>query len=368
MKDKEGERMNISQQLKNKKVKIAIGALVIAVVAAVLFYFCYWVKTPAYSLNLVRTAIEKHDLVQFEKHVDLQSVYDRGFDSLIQAELKKSGESDNALLVGLVTNVKAGIVETLVSTTKAYVETGKFSKQEGQDKGSKVTNDTGIVPKVNAQRITFKAVRNTEKDGKVAVVTLTIHDTQVGKDFDIRVNMRELDDGTWQIVELSNLAEFAENYDKAVQDKLAELNQPISQQIDESIHVNGITATVIKQNGFVTTASLQYSLAYTLPNADKKIASLTGNAIIKNHDGDIVSKNSYSIDAISQSYAASDYTNTKEFTYQWTSKKSLNPFISNEKKIINNGLGDDAVSFVITSVTFTDGTKLELLKTLPQSN
>jgi hypothetical protein len=360
--------MSITQRLKNKKVIIAIGILGMAVIAMVLFYFCYWVKTPAYSLNLVRTAIEKHDLAQFERHVDLQSVYDRGFDSLMQAELKRNGESDNALLLGLVTNVKAGIVDTLVTTTKKYVETGKFSKQDGQDNGAKSAKNMGIVPKVNAQRIAFKDIRNTEKDGKVAVVTLEIHDTQVDKDFDINVNMRELEDGTWQVVELSNLAEFTEAYDKAVQEKLAELNQPVSQQIDAAIHVNGLKATLARENGFIPTAYLQYSLSYTLPDADKKIASLAGTAIIKDQDGNIISKKKYSIDAISKSYVASDYTRTKEFTYQWTSKDSLNPFISNEKKIIDNGLGNDTISFIVTSVTFTDGTKLELLKALPQGN
>ena len=90
--------MIFAKYIKNKKIIMAISVVLVAVIAASLFYFFYWIKTPAYSLGLVRTAMEKHDLVQFERHVDLQSVYDRGFDALIQEELSKSGESNNVLI------------------------------------------------------------------------------------------------------------------------------------------------------------------------------------------------------------------------------------------------------------------------------
>ena len=49
------------------KKKLFIAALV-AVVAIILgWYFLYFTKTPVYSLNLAREAVEKHDVKCFQK-------------------------------------------------------------------------------------------------------------------------------------------------------------------------------------------------------------------------------------------------------------------------------------------------------------
>lgn len=228
-------------------------------------------------------------------------------------------------------NLKGIVVNKFVSETKKYIETGKVSNQDTQENIFD-GDDTGIVPKLESQGITFKGIKSTEKDGKVAVVTLQIHDAQADSDFDIKLNMRELDDGTWQVVEISNLVEFKEALDKAVQKKIDELNQPLTEQIDGAIHVTSIKANLQKENGFIPTAYLHYSLSYTLPKTDKKVSRILGDVILKDKDGNIVSKETCHIDTIAQSYDASDYASNKEFTYTWTRKNSLNPFIAREKK------------------------------------
>lgn len=64
--------------------KIGLG-IVIAILCAIAFYFLYWIKTPAYSLNIIRESVEKHDVATFEKHVDMDTLYTKAFDDGIVA-------------------------------------------------------------------------------------------------------------------------------------------------------------------------------------------------------------------------------------------------------------------------------------------
>lgn len=57
--------MSFSVQ-KNRKVLIGLSAVLVILIGALLFYFLYWIKTPAYSLGLVQKSIEKHDLPTFK--------------------------------------------------------------------------------------------------------------------------------------------------------------------------------------------------------------------------------------------------------------------------------------------------------------
>lgn len=43
---------------KNRKVLIGFSAVLVILIGALLFYFLYWVKTPAYSLGLVKNRLK----------------------------------------------------------------------------------------------------------------------------------------------------------------------------------------------------------------------------------------------------------------------------------------------------------------------
>ena len=70
---KEGVYMSSNQK------KICVG-LIITILAIVGFYFFYWIKTPVYSINLIREAVKHRNIEAFERHVDLNSVYSKAVD------------------------------------------------------------------------------------------------------------------------------------------------------------------------------------------------------------------------------------------------------------------------------------------------
>ena len=79
------------------KKKIIIAVLVAIVAIALGWYFLYFTKTPVYSLNLAREAVEKHDVNAFKKHVDVDSIIGSGYDDVVAMQLEDPEIKDNPL-------------------------------------------------------------------------------------------------------------------------------------------------------------------------------------------------------------------------------------------------------------------------------
>lgn len=363
--NQEGQLIAIDRK---KKLLLGISGIVIVVICAVLFYFLYWVKTPDYSLGLVKTAVEKHDLQTFEQHVDLKAVYGRGIDELLKSEMGDSDAGDNTLFAGMITLFKENMVKEMVSGTEKYVETGEFEKAEkNKSETDNAKQETqGLRERVNTPNLKYDGVTNTEKNGKIAVVTIAVLDTQLDQKFNVNIKMRELDNGEWQVVEISDLVDFVDEHDKAVQKKLAELNQPIKAEMEEAFALTGnVKAKLVGQNSFFPIYYIDYQINFKLPDKTKQVSQMEGTLYVKDKNGKDVMELPAHIRKVENLYKKSDYTTDKIFTNEWKSEKSLNPFINKEIQIAKNGIKNYELTFVVQKLTFTDGTILQLLKDLP---
>ena len=54
------------------KVFIAIG-IIVALLAAAAGGYMYYKRTPTYTFNLIKEAVEKHDYDTFSRHVDTEN-------------------------------------------------------------------------------------------------------------------------------------------------------------------------------------------------------------------------------------------------------------------------------------------------------
>ena len=322
-----------------------IAGIVTLVIVGILFYFLYWVKTPAYSLNLIREAVEKHDLVKFEKHVDTESLYNRAFDEVVQKSLSESGYANNQLAMGIVGMMKKTVIDELVGQTKKYVETGDFeatnpnnaakktNQPDGKEMASNINKNAGI------SYIQFKGIEDTNKDGKIAVVSVKIFDKKIEKDFIVKLKMRELDNGEWCLVEVANLTDYLTEREKAVKEKLNALNKPIREQIEKAFQVVSLDINARNENSFFPMYRLHYTLKFKLPDNSKKVAQL------KTKEG---------------------YAPDKVYTWRCSAGDTLNPFIPNEEKIAKQGVDSFAKKFEVLGIKFEDGTVAEILTDLPE--
>ena len=204
---------------KDKKGMMMLAAVVVVALLAIGFYFLYWVKTPAYSLNLIRTSIQEHNLVTFEQHVDLRSLYSHGMDDILRAYMRTQGsssQSESDIVTGLYSVIKGSLVDGLVDATREYVQTGKFDngkhetpvdiqgaiKQGIQKEMAKdVTGKDGL-------KLEFKGIESTVKQGQTATVTVKIGAKNSTKILPVKIKMQELVNGEWQVKEIANLSDI----------------------------------------------------------------------------------------------------------------------------------------------------------------
>lgn len=194
---------------KSKKL-IAIIVCISIIVGGALWYFFYYTKTPQYSLQLLKTATQNHDIESFKKHVDLDSVLSKGFDDIISVASDKDPEmKSNPFFVGFVNMLKPTITSAFKDEIFRYVETGNWQQEQPKANDVKQQNSNAIASKTdNLKKSAFKGIEYTKKDGKIAVVGVRIFDQQLNRNFIIDVQMRELNDGSWQVSSISNLKDY----------------------------------------------------------------------------------------------------------------------------------------------------------------
>lgn len=242
----------------NLRKKISAVFVVICVLGGVSsWYFLYFTKTPEYALNQVRQAVEKHDLVKFNQYVDLNSILSRGYDDLITAML----ESDRTLtpeikkvISGFSKIFKFPVVGTFKEGILRLVETGKWETQAKDESSLQGIDTEQLVAKTGFTSSSIKNVAYTKKEGKTAIVGITIAEKDLQKNFVLEIKMRELEDGTWQVAELSNFKEYLLEIEKA---KLTQLEKYLTDsQIVLDVHNQAFKQINAKIENHIASANL----------------------------------------------------------------------------------------------------------------
>ena len=91
-----------------KKVILIIGAFILLIILMTGGWFLYYTKTPIYSLGIIKTAIEQHDLETFKEHVDIDTLLNNAIDDLIAND---DDIGKNALANGVIKTFKPNMIE-----------------------------------------------------------------------------------------------------------------------------------------------------------------------------------------------------------------------------------------------------------------
>ena len=190
------------------KKKLFIAALV-AVVAIVLgWYFLYFTKTPVYSLNLAREAVEKHDVNAFKKHVDMDSIIGSSYDDVVAMQLEDP-EIKNSPFRDLAEVMFQGLKPKIVPilSNEIYSAIAKQPENSEQNAREKQAADE-MKEKTGVKDLEFKSIGSATVDGNSAVVPVTFNSQELNQDVTFNLAMKKLDDGTWQAVKINNFKEF----------------------------------------------------------------------------------------------------------------------------------------------------------------
>ena len=201
-------------------IKISI-ALLTLILLGTSFYFLYWIRTPEYSLNLIRTSVKQQDVTTFQKHVDLDTLLSHSFDSLVEAQIELDPKINAQLVKGMAFFAKPIATTALKGYILNEIGTSKLERKatEPTDKKSneQVVND--FSEKSGFASLEFKGFGSTKTDGDIALVEIKLFDKELKKDFTLLLKMAKLDEGTWRLIKIENLKQHLVEYSKAQKSK-----------------------------------------------------------------------------------------------------------------------------------------------------
>ena len=201
--------------------KKSIIAVLIAVIVIVLgWYFLYFTKTPVYSLNLARESVEKHDVVTFKKHVDVESIVGSGYDDFVDVQMNDPLIKDNpfkGFAEVMLKGLKSQIVPVLSQETYNSIE--KKSDDSNQNAKSKEAANE-VKEKTGVKDLEFKSIGAATIDGNSAIVPIIFSSKELNQDVTFDLLMKKLEDGTWQAIKVNNFKEYLDLVEKNEKNKM----------------------------------------------------------------------------------------------------------------------------------------------------
>ena len=353
----------------NNKKYILITAALIVIGAAL--YFFYWMRTPQYTFTQIHEAVQQHDLTKFEKHVDLNSLYAHAYDDVVYYAFGDPKEA-NPFLLGIVQSLKSVVVPIMTEQTKHYVETGSIedNKEETSDIDDTAPAPTPAPsPKTEGQQLAeqlkertgfgtmrYEGVESSEQVGKTADVAVKLYDKQLEHNFILHVKMYELDDGSWRLTEITNLKELLKEREQATAAKLKQLNSKVQAELDAAVTAVPGTIAIDSSGGWFPSYTMQNT--FTLNNISAKtITGLQGSVEVFDNDGMLLQRCRFN-----------DYlTLAPQGSSSLKKLFSLNQFKPETVRLLRSDLKTVKWQVTISSVSFDDGSQLQLLTQLPKA-
>lgn len=337
--------------IKANKLQASLLGAVVIVLLVIGWYFLYWVKTPSYSLGLIKTAVEKHDLDTFHKHVDLDTLIGGAYDDAANYFLTKEG-MNNPFAMGFVNAMKPGVVNEFKAEIDKRVLGEAIDTNPNQKPNQNPADD--FTKKMGLRQASFSKIDGIETNGNTATVSIIINDPQVGKDFTLQVGMNQLDDGTWKITRVVNLKDYLAKYEAARKAKVDELNVSIKDKMNGLVKLDTGKPTVESRTVWGW-KEVNLIVPYHMKiDSNTNVLSIAFKVTIKDNKDNVLLEKDGMLRQVLES----------EKEYNQTYKLHLNPFIAKEKAIADAGIDNSKVSLELTSVKTTEGTT-KLLTDLP---
>lgn len=200
--------------------KKTIIAILIAVIAIVLgWYFLYFTKTPVYSLNLARESVEKHDVVTFKKHVDVESIVGSGYDDFVDVQMNDPLIKDNPFK-GFAEVMLKGLKSQIVPALSQEIYNGIEKKSDDSNQNAKSKEAANEVKeKTGVKDLEFKSIGSANIDGNSAIVPIIFSSKELNQEVTFDLLMKKLEDGTWQAIKVNNFKEYLDLVEKNEKNK-----------------------------------------------------------------------------------------------------------------------------------------------------
>lgn len=190
--------------------KILLLVLLIALAAAGYYYYNSLKNGPSGALASAAAAVQAHDMVGFEKYVDISSVTSHLVDDVTQqGSALTSLLPGGSLATGLAMRMlKPTLAKAAHKEVQRYVETGSLEAAAAAAPKRLVNISlTGLASKVVSPDSKFKGVKYTREEGDNAYVGLEVSQPRYDTTMVVEVKMRRQGDH-WRMTQITNSAEL----------------------------------------------------------------------------------------------------------------------------------------------------------------
>jgi len=333
--------------------KQLIIAVSIAVAVAIIGGFAYnrWTKSPQYSLKQVHKAFEQHDVINFEKYVDINDVATRYMDDAIASELGDETEGDDwasGLAQGMVQMMKPQLVNMIEEQVKALVEDEQLPTEEEAEEVDAI-NLLSFFAEDKQSELEYTGVEDVRKDGNIATLTLGFHHDKYDANPVLEVKMRKMD-GYWQVAELPNAVAFFGELEDIQEKILAEKNAPLVEQIKQAIAVKNVRKYEYSgAYGFETKAVFDVDIENV---GDKKITAYYGSIVAKDKAGNLIKEITFADDS------SLNVGETRTDTWSF----DTNQFIEDENTLYETPNENMNIEAKMFGVELEDGSNIKLFE------
>lgn len=216
--------------------KILIGLIILIAVAGV--GYRYWTGTVEYSLLQIKSAVDTHNVPQFKKFVDVETLVSRAVDTVMENGLGDSGGDD---MEAMGATMAAGMVAMMKPNVVEYANNQIIKAVEGDNnKVSSVSSIKGIRKPLSGLESFFDSnyanlkESYLKKETNIAFLGLSRFDEKLKDTITLELKLRNMD-GYWQLVEISNLKEMMSRKKELEAKRLDELNAPIIARLDKAV-------------------------------------------------------------------------------------------------------------------------------------
>lgn len=209
----------------NKRIKMAAGAgiaaLAVAVAGGGYYYFNMRTDTPDYAIKAVSESIEKHDVQEFHRVVNLDSVLDSGYNGFVDGMTAPGNVTtpDAKEAIRNFTQIlRVPLLLSLKTAVDSYIETGSFDTKE-------YVGVMELIERTGLNDIEVRGVHNiklNDENKNEASADLVIYQPELGREFPIQITLTRGADNQWQVSRVRNF-----------QDYVAQITQARRIQLDE---------------------------------------------------------------------------------------------------------------------------------------
>lgn len=223
-----------------------IAAVFLLLLGASAWYFLYFIQTPQYALRALENAFSEHDLDQFDKRVDLDALLDRAYDDLasgVSASDQGSLPEVQAVVDGFAKLFKQPLVDHFKGVVRHYVATGQWTESAvpAAEQPIDVSRTSAeIAAKSGLLRSVYRGVSDLEANGDEAIARLKVFEPDTAQEFELQLLLRRREDTGWQVVQISNLRDYARQVrqTKTIQlKKYFEETQPIIDKCSDTVTI-----------------------------------------------------------------------------------------------------------------------------------